>query len=330
MGLQISNDSHEVLFREEDIFPLHKLHSPSLIEETQRLDKAFGAATFTEMYFDGCHIAIGQAQVYENLHIESTENMAAVSLLFLVHGTIETDMEFSGGIRRFSSLEHNLIYNPQDIENASVIKQNNLEMMSLSFSRERFLELAANNGRVLDGLAEKIAGGKAICLNKSSNQPITIKMLGILEEVKHCEFSGGLKKLYLQSKLLELLALQCEQYEQYERVSESAVIISATDKEKIYFARDILLQRIQNPPSLQELSRLCGLNEFKLKNGFKQVFDNTVYGYLNDHRMLHARRLVLEGSTSLTDIADIFGFSSIQHFSTAFKKRFGMSPLKMR
>jgi AraC-like DNA-binding protein len=106
--------------------------------------------------------------------------------------------------------------------------------------------------------------------------------------------------------------------------------ISATDKEKIYHARDVLLTRIQEPPSLQELSRLSGLNEFKLKTGFKQVFDNTVYGYLNDHRMEHARQLVLEGHTSLTDIADTYGFSSIQHFSTAFKKKFGMSPVKMR
>lgn len=326
MGIQISNDSHEVLFREEDLFPLDKLYSPSLIEETQQLERDFGEASIREMFFDGYHIAMGSAQIHQNLYIESTENVNAVSLMFLIHGQIDTDME-AAGKRRFSSLEHNLIYNPFETENASVIKQNNMEMVALNFSTERFLDLAANNGRVLDGLANKVAVGKAIMLNKNSNQPITTRMLAILNDVKKCEFKGGLKKLYLQSKVLELLALQCEQYE---RGTELHNTVSKTDKEKIYHARDILLMRMQEPPSLQELSRLTGLNEFKLKNGFKQVFDNTVYGYLNDHRMEHARKLVLEKSISLTDIADTYGFSSIQHFSTAFKKKFGVSPVKMR
>jgi hypothetical protein len=206
MGFQITNDSHEILFREDDLFPVEKLYSPSLIEETQQLERDFGAAIFREIYFDGCHIAIGNAQVYQNLHIESTENASPVSLMFLIHGQFDADMEATGK-RRFSSLEHNLIYNPFETENASVVKQKDMEMMALSFSRERFLELAANNGRVLDGLANKVAGGKAICLNRNSNQPITSRMLMILDEVKKCEFNGGLKKLYLQSKVLELLAL---------------------------------------------------------------------------------------------------------------------------
>ncbi|SFE88064.1 transcriptional regulator, AraC family [Chitinophaga sp. CF118] len=334
MGFQITSDSHELLFQETFQFDVEKMSTPLLIEETQQLKRDFGEATFREMYFDGCHIAVGDAQVYQNLHIFSSDNMDAVSLLFMVHGQVDTNIEGMFGIagkRRFSTLEHNLIYNPFDAENADVIKQEDLEMVMLSFSKERFLELAVNNGRVLDGLADKVAGGKAIYLNKKNNQPITSRMLMILDEIKKCEFNGGLKKLYLQSKILELLALQCEQYERVTELRSSAGnTISSTDKEKIYYARDILLAQLQEPPSLQELSRLAGLNEFKLKSGFKQVFDNTVFGYLNDHRMEHARQLVLEGSRSLTDIADTFGYSSIQHFSNSFRKKYGVSPGKMR
>jgi AraC-like DNA-binding protein len=187
-----------------------------------------------------------------------------------------------------------------------------------------------NNGRVLDKLADNISGGKSICLNRKSNQPITSRMLMVLNEIRSCEFNGSMKKLYLQSKVLELLALQCEQYERVTDLRNSVTAISATDKEKIYHARDILLAQLQEPPSLHELSLMSGLNEFKLKSGFKQVFDNTVFGYLNDYRMESARQLVVEGSRSLTDIADTFGYSSIQHFSNSFRKKFGVSPGKMR
>jgi len=329
MGFQITNDLHEVIFEETTGFHVGKISTPLLIEETQQMKLPFGEATFKEMYFDGYHIALGEAQVHENLHISSTDEMDTVSLIFMVHGQFDA-ISNTNGKRRFSSLEHNLLYDPAQAENADVFKQEDLEVTMLSFSKERFLELAVNNGPILDGLADKISGGKSIYLNKKSNQPITTRMRMILDEIRNCKFSGGLKKLYLQSKVLELLALQCEQYERVKDLRHSPETISATDKEKIYYARDILLARLQAPPSLPELSRLAGLNEFKLKTGFKQVFDNTVYGYLNDHRMVSARQLVLEGSRSLTDIADTFGFSSIQHFSNSFRKKFGMSPGKMR
>lgn len=329
MGFQIANDSHEIIFEENINFQAQKLSTPSLIEESQELRHDFGEVNFREMYFDGYHIGVGAAQVYENLHISSTDSVDAVGLIFMLHGEFDNISDYTGR-RRFSSLEHNLLYDPSQAEKVDVFKQHDLEIMMLSLSKDRFLELAVNNGRVLDGLADKISGGKAICLNKKSNQPITARMLMIMDEIKRCQFSGGLKKLFLQSKVLELLALQCEQYERVTDLPSSFVAISNTDREKIYYARDILMARLQSPPSLPELSRLAGLNEFKLKTGFKQVFDNTVYGYLNDHRIDAARQMVLEGSRSLTEIADTFGYSSIQHFSNSFRKKFGVSPGRMR
>jgi AraC family transcriptional activator of pyochelin receptor len=329
MGFQITNDLREVIFEESMVFQVDKLSTPVLIEETQQMKHSFGEATFREIYFDGYHIGVGEAQVHENLHISSTDSNDAVTLIFMVHGQFD-NISDNIGIRRFSSLEHNLLYDPLQGEHADIFKQEDLEVTMLTFSKERFLELAVNNGAVLDKLADNISGGKSIYLNKKSNQPITSRMLMILDEIRKCEFSGGLKKLYLQSKVIELLALQCEQYERVTDLKHSSATISATDKEKIYYARDILLAQLQEPPSLHELSRLAGLNEFKLKCGFKQVFDNTVFGYLNDHRMESARQLVLERSHSLTDIADTFGYSSIQHFSNAFRKKFGVSPGKLR
>jgi AraC-like DNA-binding protein len=73
------------------------------------------------------------------------------------------------------------------------------------------------------------------------------------------------------------------------------------------------------------------LNEFKLKTGFKKVFDNTVFGYLNDQRLDHASELMLQQQyRPLSDIALELGYSSPQHFSNAFSKKFGISPGKMR
>lgn len=330
MATVITNDNSDILHQETFRFPEEKLHSPELIEQKQDFKHHFGEVSFQEMYFDGYHIAFGAAEAHENLHIESTEMHSQVSLFFVVHGQFDTSVEGVFARRRFSSLEHNLVYNPSTPETVDVIKQKGIEIAGLSFTKDRFLQMAENNGRVLDKLAQNIAVDKAIYLNKNSNQPITSKMLMVLDEIKHCQFHGGLKKLFLQSKVIELLALQCEQYERAENMRTEVISLSQADREKIYYARDLLLVQLQEPPSLQELSRLAGLNEFKLKNGFRQVFDNTVYGYLNDHRMEHARKEVQNGQKTLGEIAYHLGYSSPQHFSNAFRKKFGISPLKMR
>jgi AraC family transcriptional regulator, transcriptional activator of the genes for pyochelin and ferripyochelin receptors len=332
MDIQIRNDASELIYTDQQEFPLDKLRSASLIEDKQSVRLNFAEVEFRELYFDGYHIAIGGANVHENLHITTTDHVSTISLMFVLNGQFETSPGMELGDfakRRYKSLEHNLFYNPIIVENTDVEKQRDFEIVSLSFSKEKFLELAVNNGRVLDQLADKVAGDKMIYLNRKINQPITTRMMMVLEEIRRCQFTGGVKKLYLQSKVLELLALQCDQYERVEHVRTTTVQVSPSDKEKLYYARDLLLKNMQDPPSLAGLSRAAGLNEFKLKNGFRQLFDNTVFGYLNDHRMEYARKMIISQASSMTEIAAQLGFSSVQHFSVAFKKKFGVSPSKI-
>ncbi|HEU4551531.1 MAG TPA: AraC family transcriptional regulator, partial [Chitinophaga sp.] len=329
----ITNDTRDVLFREEKTLTMQALLSPRIVEEEMNLQFDFGKACFREVYFDGLHISFGHAQVFQNLHIavDIPEGPSMVSQHFVLQGNFTGNLPGKPDYH-FSQLEHNLMYNPTLSENAKIKKQNIIEMVSLSLTRERFLELAENNGEVMDRLGEQIAGNKIVLLNQQRNQPITMQMLRVLEEIRYCQFTGGIKKLFLQSKVLELLALQCEQYERSgPGHTPEDTMLSATDREKIYYARDLLLQAMQQPPSLRELSRLVGLNEFKLKTGFKKVFDNTVFGYLNDQRLDHARELLLQQQyRPLSDIALELGYSSPQHFSNAFSKKFGISPGRMR
>ncbi|HBB92371.1 MAG TPA: hypothetical protein DC042_11800 [Bacteroidales bacterium] len=101
------------------------------------------------------------------------------------------------------------------------------------------------------------------------------------------------------------------------------------DRERLLFARDYLIRHVENPPSLSELSRLAGINEFKLKNGFKELFGQPVFAWLADFRLDTARKELMKQSRPITEIAFELGFSSPQHFSTAFKKKYGVSPRQM-
>lgn len=87
-----------------------------------------------------------------------------------------------------------------------------------------------------------------------------------------------------------------------------------------------MIQRLANPPSLMSLARQVGLNDRKLKQGFRQVFGTTAFGYLHNHRMEQARSLLLENQLSVTAVAHSVGYTNLCAFSTAFRKKFGVSP----
>ncbi|MET6996238.1 helix-turn-helix transcriptional regulator [Chitinophaga defluvii] len=333
MAVVITNDSNDVLFQEEITHFRDRISSGAIVEKSQEVKHSFGEASVREVYFEGIHIAYGAAQVNQNIHIEHSGGgggTGLVGLLFVEQGNLVTNIDGVVDDFRFSSLEHNLLYNPNERETADVEKQNGMQFFGFSFTTEKFLQLAENSGPVLDKLANNIAGNKATFLNNKKNQLITPRMQMVMGEVRNCQFQGGLKKLFLQSKAMEILALQCEQYERAEMATVKSLALLPADVERIYFAREILIANAQNPPMLCALARQAGLNEFKLKAGFKKIFNNTVFGYLNDHRLEQARQLVLQGMLPLAQIADDMGYSSPQHFSNAFRRKFGVSPGKMR
>ena len=83
-----------------------------------------------------------------------------------------------------------------------------------------------------------------------------------------------------------------------------------------------------DPPSLQALADEIGLSLKKLKEGFKQLYGNTVYQFVLDHKMNHARQLLVTGSHNVNEVALELGYSNSSHFIDAFKKKFGTTPKK--
>lgn len=328
MPVTIRNASRDVLYETGLSFNLQDPNSRAFNEYDYMFDYDFGNARFREMQFDGFAVSYGTVHLHEHVTIESNDIVPMVGLHFMLQGELSAQIEGMHKLIQTSHLQHNMVYNGHAAETLTIYPQQEMKIFGLGFSRNRFVELAADNGSVLDKFAEDVANHKPVALGQG--YAITPRMLQLIEEVRHCHFTGGLKKLFLQSKAIELLALQCEQVEREGMRSPEALRISRSEEERIYHARDLLLEHAHDPLSLGELARKAGLNEFKLKQGFKKVFDNTVFGYLSDHRLDQAQHMIREGRLSLTDIAETLGYSSLQHFSNAFRKKFGLSPSRLR
>lgn len=152
----------------------------------------------------------------------------------------------------------------------------------------------------------------------------TTEMQTILHQILHCPYRGGIKQMYLEGKVLELAALQFAQFVDEDQARPSP--IKADEIERLYQAKAILIEQSNHPPSILELARQVGLNDFKLKQGFRQVFGTTVFGYLRDHRLEHARLMLSERSLTVQQVAHAVGYTHSGYFAKAFKQKFGVNP----
>lgn len=155
---------------------------------------------------------------------------------------------------------------------------------------------------------------------------ITPTMQTALQQILHCPYEGITKKIYLQGKVFELLALQLEPLLKKNQPKSNRDRLNPKDIDRIHHAKDILLARLENPPSLLELARAVGLNDYKLKIGFHQVFGTTVFGYLHNYRLERSRQLLEAGDLTVTEVTRAIGFANRSYFATAFKRKFGVNP----
>jgi AraC-like DNA-binding protein len=149
-------------------------------------------------------------------------------------------------------------------------------------------------------------------------------MLEILNAMKNCPYNGLTRLLYLEAKALELFSLQLEQFSKWSKDGRSQ--ISKADKEKLVEVYTFIEANYLLPLSLAKLSAAYGLNEFKLKKGYKSLFHMTVFGHILNLRMNKAKQLLDEGQMNVSQVSDFIGYSNVPAFTAAFKTRFGYPP----
>lgn len=155
---------------------------------------------------------------------------------------------------------------------------------------------------------------------------LTPEMRRIIQTLQSCRRSGELKRLFWEAKILELLMLQLEQFD----AGPLGRTGGRNDRNKLHEAREILDESLRKPPGIQELSRMIGLNEFKLKRGFKEQFGTTVYQYVTARRMDQAREWLRDENRSIGEIAYLAGYKNHAHFTAAYKRHFGGLPSAYR
>ena len=153
----------------------------------------------------------------------------------------------------------------------------------------------------------------------------------VIEALLNHSYNDSLENIYInaQTQMLLLYSLECMLGDKDIETFQCKFLTNDSDREKIVRSREILLQHIGEPITIKELSRKVAINECYLKKGFKELFGTTIFDFYQSQRMEHARYLLYEKGLSVTEVSMMLGYSSISHFSTAFKKHTGLKPCEL-
>jgi AraC-like DNA-binding protein len=158
---------------------------------------------------------------------------------------------------------------------------------------------------------------------------MTPAMHSVAVQIINCPYRGIVKDLFYESKTIELLSLQIEKLSKNGGNPNQRGKLNRSDIERIHAAERIVVENFKKPPTLAALARQTGLNEFKLKTGFREIFGTTVFGYVRSHKMEKAKRLLETGELNVSETAWQVGYSNVSHFISAYRKQFGVNPGKI-
>ena len=236
------------------------------------------------------------------------------------HKQLDQDFHLIGG-------HHNILYS-REFDMTVEPHTLELETFGVQFPRETFLKFTSSASDLLKRFADAIVEGQSTILSGEWGA-IDPAIHQVIRQIIENPYKGDLLQLFLLSKSIELLVLCAESCDQAMQ-QKPEFIKSPGDKEKLNAVRELINQRLDSPPNLSEIARTVGLNEYKLKRGFKELFRTTVFGYLAEQRLLLARQYLQDTQKTAAEIAAELGYATPQHFNNAFKKRFGTPPVKVR
>lgn len=297
---------------------------PGLAEQRERIELPYGRIDLQRYCFEGITVEHATTHFNGRHSFHKDNEGGAVYLSFNLRGRYT--IEQAG--RTFEVLpgQHNVVRSKSfdnTFSNHALIG----ETFSIGMSAERFAAFARDGNETVRRFIDALGQDQPVVMAPAS-PPISMDLEQAIRALLACPFQGGMKQLYLLSKSIEILVLQAESFD---RAAQNPLCkLDVRGKAQMEAARDYLDAHIADPPSLSQLARAIGTNEYSLKRGFKERFGTTVFGYLSAQRLARAR-IALRGSTdSIAEIAHSLGYSSSQHFSRAFKEGHGTSPGRYR
>lgn len=285
--------------------------------------KNVGESTFDEIILEkGFYVLHFQNESKEMQNFEREIGSNFIQMHFCLRGS--SKFLFNNSSYTFDVLDNRsiLLYNPQRTLPINLEINPKTTLISLLISIDKFHSLFSKESGYIPFLSNENSNKKYY--DDTEIKP-TVSI--VLQQIINSNINSSIRELYVKGKIYELLSLHFQKDESVNG-EYCPFLVDEQNVLKIRKAKEIIISRMAEPPSLQELASEIGLSLKKLKEGFKQIYGDTVYSFLFDYKMEHARKLLETNQYNVNEVGTQVGYSTASHFIAAFKKKFGTTPKK--
>ena len=300
--------------------------SSSLVEKQIQQQHDTSQADVNLVSFAGVKIISAKLLQKRTTRFPEVKETPSLDMYFSLKGNSSAADSANGIVSEISSHHHGVIYTPR-FDGYYTISGAEAEGFCVEIDDSYMQRMMVTELDCLKRFWDKTAKGEAAELSDVP-MALTWQQRQVIADIRECPYTGHMKMMYYESKIMELFLMQAEQADRL--AGSNIAAIHPSDKERLYAARDFLKERMFEPISLMQVARHCGLNDFKLKKGFKAPFGATVFGYLNELKMNYGRQMLLESACTVAEAGYVLGYTDSYNFSKAFRKYFGYPPGKLK
>ena len=215
-----------------------------------------------------------------------------------------------------------LLYNTQVDLPLNLVLNANSWMVSIIMTIRKFHSLFSKEADYIPFLSADNKDKKYY-----SQEAVSPAIAIVLSQIMNYNLHRSIKELYIKGKVYELISLYFNKSQDAD-VEQCPFLVDEDNIKRIRKAKEIIISRMAEPPSLQDLSEEIGLSLKKLKEGFKQIYGDSVYSFLFDYKMEYARKMLESGKHNVNEVGLKVGYSTSSHFIAAFKKKYSTTPKK--
>lgn len=215
-----------------------------------------------------------------------------------------------------------LLYNTQVDLPLNLVLNPNSWMVSVVMTIRKFHSLFSKEANYIPFLSAENKDKKYY-----SQEPVSPAIAVVLSQLMNYNLHRSIKELYVKGKVYELISLYFNKTGDAD-LEQCPFLVDEENVRRIRKAKEIIISRMAEPPTLVEISEEIGLSLKKLKDGFKQIYGDTVFSFLFDYKMEYARKMLETGEYNVNEVGLKVGYSAASHFISAFKKRYGTTPKK--
>ncbi len=297
-------------------------------EHVVQLPKKFGSVTVNGVdFYDGYGLLIWSGTLEQDILLKyKPGKRQPLRFLFCLEGELTHFINDRNIQYQLNPLLGSITTSPaKTTESIRLPGGMDIHFCSLVIRREDFLNKVECN---LETIPDQLA---RIFRDTDSDQSFfyeasySVACAECIKKIYNTSYEGLVRMTYLESKALELLTFQLKQYMDDQKPTKRQVLLRKFDVEKIIEAKDYITSNLRDSPSIKHLAHVVGINENKLKRGFKLIFNQTINQYLRNEKLELAKLLLME-ERSVSEVAELVGYQNKSHFSKRFKEKYGVLP----